>query len=100
MFSEDVTTKNGVIKHVVANSQEELDEAVKAVKAEYQAPAPDIHDPKDGNKIVSPDNLPVEPIPSVVDNSVDPEVPEEPKEEEKVDDKSKEKSKKTSNPKK
>lgn len=57
MYGKDVETKNGVVKHVVANSEEELAEAVKAVAAEQSAVAPDIHNPKDGNKIVSPDNL-------------------------------------------
>lgn len=56
MFEEEVKTKNGVTKRVVAGSQEELDEAVKAVKNEQSPVAPDINDPKDGNKIVSPDN--------------------------------------------
>lgn len=81
MFNQEVTTKNGVVKNVIAQSQEELDEAVKAVKAEHTDPAPDILDPKDGNKIVSPDNKHTEDIPSVVDNSVEPEAPEESKEE-------------------
>lgn len=83
MFSEDVTTKNGVVKHVVAQSQEELDEAVKAIKAEETPTPPDINDPEDGNKIVSPDNLHTEPIPTVVDNSVEAEEPKEEVEEDK-----------------
>lgn len=70
MYSEDVTSGNGTVKHVVAQSQEELDEAVRAIKAEHSAPAPDILDPRDGNKIVSPDNRHTEDIPSEVDNSV------------------------------
>jgi hypothetical protein len=57
MFGEDVETKNGVVKHVTANSKEELAEAVKAVKAEQSAVAPDINNPKHGNRVVSPDNL-------------------------------------------
>lgn len=73
MFSEDVTTGNGVVKHVVASSQEELDEAVLAVKAEVSSVAPDINDPSDGNKVVSPDNKHTEDVPSVVDNSVEVE---------------------------
>jgi hypothetical protein len=72
MFEKDVETKNGVTKHVIAHSQEELDEAVQAVKAEHSAPAPNILDPRDGNKIVSPDNKHTEDIPSVVDNNVEP----------------------------
>jgi hypothetical protein len=56
MFGEDVETKNDVVKHVVANTKEELAEAVKAVKAEKSADAPDITNPKHGNRIVSPDN--------------------------------------------
>jgi hypothetical protein len=56
MFGEDVETKNGVTKHVVANSKEELAEAVKAAKAEKSPQAPDIDNPKDGNKVVSPEN--------------------------------------------
>jgi hypothetical protein len=57
MFGEDVETKNGVVKHVTANSKEELAEAVKAVKAEKSAKAPDINNPKYGNRVVSPDSL-------------------------------------------
>lgn len=78
MFEKTVTTKNGVEKRVVAQSQEELDEAVKAVKAEQSAVAPDIHNPKDGNKIVSPDNKHTE-APFV--QSADPDSPEETPEE-------------------
>lgn len=74
MFEKIVTTKNGVEKRVVAQNQEELDEAVKAVKAEQSAVAPDIHNPKDGNKIVSPDNAHTEP-PFV--QPADPDAPTE-----------------------
>lgn len=56
MFEETVTTKNGVVKRIVASSRQELDEAVKAAKNEQTPDAPNIHDPRDGNKIVSPDN--------------------------------------------
>ncbi len=81
MFSQEVTTKNGAVKNVVAQSQEELDEAVKAVKAEQSAVAPDINNPKDGNKIVSPDNKHTEDVPSQVDNNVEEVSTEEPKKE-------------------
>lgn len=63
MFSKDVKTGNGVYKHVVALTKEELAEAVAAVKAEVTTVAPDITNPDDGNKIVSPDNLHTEPAP-------------------------------------
>lgn len=56
MFGQDIETKNGVVKHVTARTEEELAEAVKAVKAEKSEVAPDITNPKDGNKIVSPEN--------------------------------------------
>jgi hypothetical protein len=63
MFSKNVKTGNGSVKHVVANSKEELGEAVEAVKAEVSAVAPDINSSEDANKIVSPDNLHTEPAP-------------------------------------
>lgn len=56
MFHEEITTKNGVVKQVIGQTQEELAEAVKAVKNEELSVAPNIHDPRDGNKVVSPDN--------------------------------------------
>jgi len=62
-FQKEVVTGNGVTKNIIANSQEELDAQVKAAKTEVSAVAPDINDPKDGNKIVSP--------PAVVDNNVE-----------------------------
>lgn len=55
-LTQEVTTPNGVTKVVVGQTQEELDEAVKAVKAEQSAVTPNILDPRDGNKVVSPDN--------------------------------------------
>lgn len=78
MFKEEVTTQNGIKKTIVANSKEDLDEAVKVAKAEQSAVAPDIHNPEDGNKIVSPDNKHTEDVPTAVDNSVE-EAPEPPK---------------------
>lgn len=51
MFREEV---NG--KTIIAQDSEELQQAVDAVKAEKAHVAPDINDPKDGNKIVSPNN--------------------------------------------
>jgi hypothetical protein len=56
MFSKDVKTGNGNVKHVVALTKEELGEAVEAVKAEFTPAPPDINNPADANKIVSPDN--------------------------------------------
>lgn len=76
MFEETVTTKNGVEKRIVAQSQEELAEAVKIAKAEQSAEVPNIHNPEDGNKIVSPENRHTESVPPVVDNNVET-VPEE-----------------------
>lgn len=73
MFETEVKTKDGLVKRVVAGSQEELDEAVKVVKNDQQAVSPDLHGTKDANKIVSPDNLAVEP-PYV--QPADPEVSE------------------------
>lgn len=65
MYREEV---NG--KVVVASNPQELAEGVAAVKAEVTAVAPDITNPKDGNKIVSPDNKHteepyVQPVPQV-----------------------------------
>lgn len=57
MYQKEVTTKDGNVKNVIAGSQEELDEAVKVLKGDEAPRQPDINDPKDGNKIVSPDNL-------------------------------------------
>lgn len=56
MFQKEVTTKDGVVKNIIASTQEELDEAVKIAKSDEAPYQPDINDPKDGNKVVSPDN--------------------------------------------
>lgn len=56
MFQKEVTTKDGTVKMVVASSQEELDEAVKVISQDEAPVAPDIDDPKDANKVVSPEN--------------------------------------------
>lgn len=56
MFTQKVTNKDGVEKNVIAQTQEELDEQVKAIRGEAAPVAPNIDDPKDGNKVVSPDN--------------------------------------------
>lgn len=58
MFQQEVVTKNGVTKTIIASTPEELAEGVKAAEREKAAKAPDIHNPKDGNKIVSPENDP------------------------------------------
>lgn len=63
MFSKNVKTGNGNVKNVIALNKEELAEAVAAVKAEFTPAPPDITNPKDANKIVSPDNLHTEPAP-------------------------------------
>ena len=55
-FEKVVKTKDGVEKTVVANSEEELKEAVAAVKKDQAPVAPDINNPADANKIVSPEN--------------------------------------------
>lgn len=57
MYNKEITTKDGVVKNIIANSQEELDEAVKVSKGDEAPKQLDINDPKDGNKVVSPDNL-------------------------------------------
>lgn len=57
MFQEEVKNKDGVVKNIIASSQEELDEAVKIAKGDEAPYQPDINDPKDGNKVVSPDNM-------------------------------------------
>lgn len=87
---QEVITKDGHIKTVVASSEEDLAEGVAAVKTDVQAVSPDLHNPKEPNAIVSPDNKPVEDIPSLVDNSVEPEVLEalEPSPDEEFDTKS------------
>lgn len=72
MFEQEVTTKDGITRTVKAPTQELLDEAVKVSKQTEAPVGPDITVPGD-NAIVSPDNLPVEPIPSVVDNNAEPE---------------------------
>ncbi len=56
MFNKEVTTKDGVIKTIIAGSQEELDEAVGIIKNDEAPYQPDINDPEDGNMVVSPDN--------------------------------------------
>lgn len=81
MFSEQVTTKDGHVKNVVADSQEELDEAVKAVKNDSVPVSPDLTVPGD-NAIVSPDNLAVEP--PYVQPKDPEEIPDEPKESKKT----------------
>lgn len=57
MFQKEITTKDGVVKNVIAGSQEELDEAAKVAKSDQAPKQLDINDPEDGNKIVSPDNM-------------------------------------------
>lgn len=81
MFQEQVTTKDGHVKTVVASSQEELDEAVKAVKGDAAPVSPDLTVPGD-NAIVSPDNLAVEP-PYVQPKDPEVEEPTESKEDKK-----------------
>lgn len=71
MYQKEVTTKSGILKTIVASSQEELDEAVAAAKAEVAPVSPDLHNPDDANVIVSPDNLHTEVTPAVV--TPDPE---------------------------
>lgn len=55
-FEKVVVTKDGVEKTVKAYSKEELEEGIKAVKKDKAPVAPDINNPADGNKIVSPEN--------------------------------------------
>src|SRR3954467_5104503 len=56
MFEETVTSGAGVEKRVVASTQEELDQAVKAVKAETQPVGVDINVPvKKGHDLVNVD---------------------------------------------
>jgi hypothetical protein len=73
-FREEVTTQEGVVKTIVANDPQELAEGVAAAKAEVPVVAPDINNPEDGNKIVSPDNQHTEPA---FDQAVANNAPEE-----------------------
>lgn len=56
MFEKEVKTKDGFVKRVVAGSEEELREAIAAVKAESAPVSPNIDSKKDANVIVTPDN--------------------------------------------
>ncbi len=57
MLSREVTTKGGVTKTIMADNPEELEQAVRAAEAEEAKTQPDINNPEDGNKVVSPDNI-------------------------------------------
>lgn len=57
MFEKEVKNKDGVVKRVVASSEAELKEAVDAVKAESAPVSLDINNPKDANKIVTPEDV-------------------------------------------
>lgn len=56
MFEKEVKNKDGFVKRVVAGSEEELKEAVKAVKLESAPVSPNIDSSKDANKVVTPDD--------------------------------------------
>lgn len=60
-YSKVVKTKDGVEKTVIANSQEELNEAVKVAQGDQAPVGPDINNPEDGNKEASPDNKQTDP---------------------------------------
>lgn len=49
MHTEDVTTKDGTVKHVVAGTAAELAEAVKVLKNDETKNYPDIDNPDHGN---------------------------------------------------
>lgn len=49
MFEKDVKTPNGNTKHIVADSQTDLDASVKAAQAEPKMASPDIDNPDHGN---------------------------------------------------
>lgn len=51
-FHKRVTTADGTTKDVVANSKEELAEAVEAVKTDAFPVSPDISNPEHGNVVV------------------------------------------------
>lgn len=56
MFSEDVTTKNGTTKHVVADTKEDLAAAVKVAKGEEAPVYPNINHPvQKGHDLVAVD---------------------------------------------
>ncbi len=74
MYEQEVTTKDGLVRVVRANSEAELAEAIQSSEDTRTAVAPDITDPEDGNKIVSPENKGVE-APYV--QPADPEAPVE-----------------------
>jgi hypothetical protein len=57
-----VSTRDGVEKKVSAPSKKELAEAVAIAKQDQAQLYPDINNPKDGNKIVTPDAT-VDPTP-------------------------------------
>lgn len=53
---QEVKTKDGFIKTVVADNEQELAEGVAAVKSDSYPVSLDLHNPKIPNQIVSPDN--------------------------------------------
>lgn len=56
MFSEDVKTKDGGVKHVVASSEEELKEAVRVAKGDAAPVYPNINHPvQKGHDLVAVD---------------------------------------------
>jgi hypothetical protein len=52
MFQQDVTTKDGTVKKVMANTEQELAEAVRVAKGDQLTASPDINNPDHGNVIV------------------------------------------------
>ncbi len=73
MLSQEVTTKDGNVKMVMADSEEELAEAVKVAKGDQLAASPDINNPAHGNVIVDQfvADEPVAPKPKTVKPKVE-----------------------------
>ena len=73
MFREEVKLKDGFVKTVVADNEQELAEGVAAVKNDTYPVSPDLHNPSEPNAVVSPDNLHTEPAPVFLVEEPEPE---------------------------